>query len=108
MGVSATDMAHPYLADCGDRSVGEHNSRRPCDLVRHSLTCDQTRPNYEQGRSESNAQPAALETAALPIELRPFPLEIADFKLQIESDAAASDSRCNLQFEIYNLQSFFS
>src|SRR5262245_56595420 len=26
----------------------------------------------EQGRSDSNAQPAALETAALPIELHPF------------------------------------
>src|SRR5947209_1353360 len=46
-------------------------SRRPA-LLACGPALGVAEPFGEQGRRESNPQPAALETAALPVKLRPF------------------------------------
>jgi hypothetical protein len=63
----ATAMANPSALVRAAGFQWQGRSVRP----RTTKTGSQPR-KPEQGRSDSNAQPAVLETAALPIELHPY------------------------------------
>src|SRR5436309_3433906 len=66
--LTATAMAFPSVRVCRSRLLD------PAGIILAPTDRQPRAPDrkHQQGRSDSNAQPAVLETAALPIELHPF------------------------------------